>query len=337
MAGIQEIADLTGLSKATVSRALRGLPVVAPSTVVAVRDAAESLGYIPSASASGLATGRNRAIGVIVPTFDRWFYSQVLDGVDRELRQRGYDLIVYNLGDGAGDRDRVFHRSILRHRVDALILLALTFSLEEREQLRQTEYPTIAVGGPGPGMRHIGIDDYQASFLAVGHLVDLGHQRIALIGGVDDKGLNDSVPRNRLSGFEAVLAMAGLTARPEWVVDGHYRFTSAYEATRKLFADRSDRPTALFCASDEMAFGAIAALTGLGLRVPRDVSIVGIDGHEVGESLGLTTIAQFPVEQGRRAARQVLDELDGAPFEAAFDSAPFEFVLRTSTAPPAHP
>ena len=94
MTGIQEIARATGLSKSTVSRALRGLPSVSESTTRSVQRAADQLGYIPSSVAAGLATGRNRAIGVLVPLINRWFYVKVLEGIDAQLREAGYDLIL---------------------------------------------------------------------------------------------------------------------------------------------------------------------------------------------------------------------------------------------------
>lgn len=334
MAGIGEIAERTGLSKATVSRALRGLPSVAGDTVALVRRAADDLGYIPSAAAAGLATGRNQAIGALVPVLDRWFYTRTLEGADEELRARGFDLMLYNLGGGPGDRDRVFHRSILRRRIDALLVLALAFDPEEAAELRRAEFPTLAVGGPASGVRHIGIDDHQVAYLATAHLIELGHTRIAHIGGHDVLGLNQAVPLNRLGGFQLALTEAGIAMREEWVVDGRYSFAGGAEAARRLFAHGGERPTAVFAASDETAFGAITALHALGVRVPDDVSIVAIDGHEDGAEWGLTTVAQFPKEQGRMAARQLLDELDGAPAPDGFDSARFEFLVRSSTAAP---
>ena len=334
MVGIVEIAERTGLSKATVSRALRGPPTVTAETTQTVRPAAAELGYIPSVAAAGLATGRNQAIGALVPVLDRWFYTHVLEGADAELRRRGYDLLLYNLGGGPGERDRVFHRSILRRRIDGLLVLALTFTPEEQEQLQQTEFPTIAVGGPTAGVRHIGIDDHQVSYLAAAHLIELGHTRIAQIGGSDVLGLNASVPSNRLSGFRYAMADAGLPVREDWIVDGRYDFGGGVEATRQLFAG-PETPTALFATSDEMAFGAMTELRRRGLRVPEDVSVIGIDGHEDAVHYGLTTVAQSPSDQGRLAARRLLDEIEGAPPAEGFDPAPFAFVIRTSTAPPA--
>ncbi len=334
MPGIGEIAERTGLSKATVSRALRGLPGVADGTLAVVRRAADELGYIPSVAASGLATGRNRAIGALVPVLGRWFYTRVLEGADEELRRRGYDLLLYNLGGGPPERDRAFHRSILRRRVDGLLVLALTFTEEEAVELAQTEFPAIAVGGPAASVRHIGIDDHQAAYLATAHLIDLGHTCIAQIGGSDAMGLNASVPSNRLSGFRHAMTDAGLPVREDWIVDGGYAFGGGDEAARILFSDPRDAPTAIFATSDEMAFGAITWLGRAGIRVPDDVSIVGIDGHEDGVHYGLTTVAQYPAEQGSLAVRHLLDEIEGSAPEDGFDPARFEFVVRQSTAAP---
>jgi LacI family repressor for deo operon, udp, cdd, tsx, nupC, and nupG len=327
--GIQEIARATGLSKSTVSRALRGLPSVSESTTRSVQRAADRLGYIPSSAAAGLATGRNRAIGVLVPVINRWFYVNVLEGIDAQLREAGYDLILYNLGGRGGDRERVFHRSILRKRVDALV-----FDQAEREQLQAMEYPVLVVGGPGPGVRHMGIDDRAAGIAATTHLLELGHTEIAHIGGEDEMGLNVAVPLERREGFAAALSAAGLTAREEWIVNGRFVFDGGYHAMEELLALPGTRPTAVFAASDEMAFGALAALSAAGLSVPGDISVIGIDGHQYGEVLGLTTISQNPYQQGVDATRVLLAELEGGEHAARFEAAPFELVVRRSTGAP---
>ncbi|GAA4672745.1 LacI family DNA-binding transcriptional regulator [Frondihabitans cladoniiphilus] len=332
MNGIQEIAAATGLSKSTVSRALRNLPSVAPSTIMAVRRKADELGYIPSSAASGLATGRTRAVGVVVPVIDRWFYIQVLEGVDAELRRAGYDLILFNLGGLAGDRERVFHRSILRKRVDALILLSLVFEDDERRQLETMEYPTLVIGGPAPGVRHLGIDDYAVARTATEYLLGLGHRAIAHIGGQDREGLNTAVPGERHEGFADALATHGIEPRPEWDGNGAFSFQGGHDAMARILASDS-RPTAVFAASDEMAFGAIVAIREAGLRIPEDLSVVGIDGHAYGEVLGLTTFSQDPVEQGRFAARVLLAELAGQPPVPWLDPAPVRFIERTSAGP----
>lgn len=333
MSGIQEIASATGLSKSTVSRALRNLPSVAPGTIMAVRRKADELGYIPSSAASGLATGRNHAVGVVVPVINRWFYIQVLEGLEAELRTSGYDLILFSLGGRGGDRDRAFHRSILRKRVDALVLLSLVFSEVEREELARVEYPTLLVGGRVAGIRHLGIDDHDVAQRATRYLIDLGHRAIAHIGGQDVADMNVAVPGERLEGYVEALAAAGLPHPPEWQEHGGYTFEGGYEAMGRILAG-DPVPTAVFAASDELAFGAMLAIERAGLTVGRDISVVGIDGHAYGRTLGLTTFEQDPSAQGARAAQVLVAELAGQPALPRFEPAPVRFVERTSAGPP---
>lgn len=332
--GIQEIATVTGLSKSTVSRALRGMSTVADSTIDQVRRVADELGYVPSSAAAGLATGRQRAVGVVVPVIDRWFYVKALGGVDAELRRAGYDLVLYNLGGPGGDRDRAFRRSMLRHRVDALVLLSLVLDETERAELELARHPMIVIGGPAAGLRNVGVDDVVVAGIAVDHLCGLGHRDVAYVGGQDEAGMNVAVPWLRRDGFVDAMAGRGLGVRDEWVLDGRFSFAGGVDAGDALFARGTvARPTAVFCASDEMALGVVLAARRAGLSVPEDVSVIGIDGHEYGEVVGLTTVAQDPEAQGRTAARAVLAEVDGAA-AAPLPAAPAHLVVRATTGPP---
>ncbi|MDR6574582.1 DNA-binding LacI/PurR family transcriptional regulator [Curtobacterium sp. 320] len=340
--GIQEIATVTGLSKSTVSRALRGMSTVADTTIDEVRRVADELGYVPSSAAAGLATGRQRAIGVVVPVIDRWFYVKALGGVDAELRRAGYDLVLYNLAGPGGDRDRAFRRSMLRHRVDGLVLLSLVLDETERAELELTRHPMIVIGGPAPGLRNVGVDDVAVAGIAVEHLCGLGHRDVAYVGGQDEAGMNVAVPWLRRDGFVDALAARGIAVREDWILDGRFSFAGGVDAGEALFGGRDGRrsvgrdgawPTAVFCASDEMALGVVLAARRAGLSVPEDVSVIGIDGHEYGEVTGLTTIAQDPVAQGRVAARAVLAEVDGG-LAGPLPASPAHLVVRSTTGPP---
>ncbi|WIA98938.1 LacI family DNA-binding transcriptional regulator [Curtobacterium sp. MCBA15_012] len=332
--GIQEIASRTGLSKSTVSRALRGLPTVADATIGEVRRVADELGYVPSSAAAGLATGRQRAVGVVVPVIDRWFYVRALRGVDAELRQAGYDLVLYNLGGPGGDRDRAFRRSMLRHRVDGLVLLSLVLDETERAELELSDHPIVVIGGPAPGLRNVGVDDLAVTDTAVAHLAGLGHREIAYLGGQDEDGMNVAVPYLRRDGFADAMRRRGLDVRADRLLDGRFSFAGGAAAGEHLLGRTpGDRPTAVFCASDEMALGVLLAASRAGLSVPGDVSVMGIDGHEYGAVVGLTTVAQDPEAQGRAAARAVLAEVDGAS-AGPLPAAPAELVVRTSTGAP---
>jgi DNA-binding LacI/PurR family transcriptional regulator len=341
MTSIDDVARASGVSTATVSRALRGLPNVSSTTREAVRRAADDLGYVASSSASGLASGRTLAMGAVVPSVSRWFYTAVLEGLDHELRAASYDLILVNLGGRGADRSRVFHRSILRKRTDALVALCLDFSAEERRQLASTDHPTMVIGGPVRGLRHIGIDDGGVAFEATQHLIDLGHIDIAHLGGDDEEGLNHIVPEARRAGWVRALGDAGLPVRDDRFLLGRFDTKTSRQAVDAMLdagaGRRSGRagghPTAIFAASDEMAMGAMLSLWAHGLRVPQDVSVIGIDGHPLSSAFGLSTYEQNPFAQGATAARMLLGELAGGTPRRRSVRHPVRFVDRGSAGP----
>jgi LacI family transcriptional regulator, repressor for deo operon, udp, cdd, tsx, nupC, and nupG len=334
MTSLIDIARELGLSKSTVSRAMRGMPGISPATVEAVRGVAEREGYVPSLAASGLTTGRHHAIGVVVPSLRRWFYASVVSGIDAALAEANYDVVLFDLSRGGGE-ERLFHRSLLRRRVDGLIVLSTDFAAEEQRQLDEVGLPTIGVGGPTHGMPRVGVDDRAVVVTATRHLVELGHRRIGLVGGVDVEGLNSKVPEIRSAAFFDTLAQAGIDVRDEWMLSGGYRFGQAKRAIEGLLASGVELPTALVCTSDEMAAGVMFALQGAGIVVPDEVSVIGIDGHEYAEPLGLTTVQQEPEQQGRDAAAWILAHLVGGSGDwPDVPPAPYELVLRSTTGRP---
>jgi LacI family repressor for deo operon, udp, cdd, tsx, nupC, and nupG len=307
---IQDVASASGVSIATVSRALRGLPNVSDTTRSRIQTVADTLGYVASSSASGLASGRTLAMGVVTPSVSRWFYTTVIEGIDAALREANYDMILYNLASRGGDRERVFHRSILRKRTDALIALCLDFTSGEREQLLSLGHPTIMIGGPVRGIRHIGIDERAVARNATNHLIQLGHRDIAHLGGDDDEGLNRQVPRDRRLGFLDAMAAAGFSVRGEWMLSGRFSLNASRQVIGKLLSQPSPHPSAIMANSDEMAIGAILAARDHGLSVPGDISVIGIDNHDLAETFGLTTMAQDPWAQGALGARILLEDLN---------------------------
>lgn len=331
MVGIDDVARAAGVSTATVSRALSGRGAVSTATRDRVLSAAGRLGYVVSAAASSLATGRTRAVGVVVPFLDRWFFSTVLAGISDALVRRGYDITLYSVSADVAERRRVFDDHLRRRRIDAVITIALELDAEESASLRGLGVPIVAIAGPHPLLTTLTVDDLAVGRLATAHLLGLGHRRLAHIGADAVTDAASSVPTLRRRGFEDSLAEAGITlydVEPaDFTIDGGSR------AAARLLA-RDDRPTALFAASDEMAIGAILAARELGLRVPDDVSIIGVDGHELGRWFGLTTVDQFARGQGGRAAEAVLSALDGAQPAPGRGTLPFELVDRGSTAAP---
>ncbi len=338
MTSIEDVARASGVSIATVSRALRGLPNVSASTRDRIRGVADELGYVASSSASGLASGRTMAMGLVVPSVSRWFYTTVMEGVDSVLRQANYDMVLYNLASRGGERERVFHRSILRKRTDALIAVGIDFTADEREQLLSIGHPMMMIGGPVRGIRHIGIAERAVARQATEYLIALGHRDIAHLGGDDDDGLNRRVPVDRRLGFKDAMLAAGLPVRDEWLLSGRFSMTASRAVMSDVFARPGPRPSAIFASSDEMAIGAILAAGDSGISVPSELSVIGIDNHDLSESFGLTTIAQDPYEQGSMGARILLDDLGGAALPTRSSiRADTVLIERSSTTRPSQP
>jgi LacI family repressor for deo operon, udp, cdd, tsx, nupC, and nupG len=339
MTSIHDVARDTGVSTATVSRALRGLPNVSPSTREMVQAAAARLGYVPSPSASGLSGGRHHAIAIVIPSTARWFYTTVVEGVDSVLRREGYDTFLVILAATATDRERLFHNALLRKRADAVIALGIDFTADERRELRTVDMPAMVVGAPVRGVRSVGIDDTAAGTAAMEHLLALGHRRIGHLGGETEYGMDHSVGQDRAQAWRAALERHDIVPAPEWYALGAFLMPQAKIAATTMLQS-ADPPTAIFAGSDEMAFGAIAAALELGLRVPQDLSVIGIDDHAWSEAFGLTTIRQDPFDQGRIAARTVVAELSGLVVPVSATTADIRLIRRRSTAcprPPAAP
>ena len=344
LAGIKDVADRAGLSVATVSRALSGKANVSPKSRQLARAAAKELGFVPSYHASSLASGRNHNVGLVVPFVHRWYFSSVMEGVSATLLDAGYDLTLYNVGDQPERRHSVLNDFLLRKRLDAVIAVALVLSEAEIKQLLAIHRPIVGIGGALAGASTIRINDAGLSRMAADHLIRLGHTRIAHMTGHAELNQDFKLPGIRQSGFEAAMKAAGLEVRPEWQVSADFTIQGAYASARRLLGTASERPTAVFAASDEMAIGTILAARDFGLRVPQDLSVIGLDGHELGEVFGLTTINQDARGQGALAAKLLVERLDAGAKQSAKRASglpatddreyPTEFVIRTSTAVP---
>lgn len=335
MAGIKDVAERAGLSIATVSRALSGRGHVSPKSRARAQAAAADLGFVPSYQASSLASGRNYNIGLVVPSVHRWYFASVVEGVSAALLDAGYDLTLYNITERSERRQSVLNDFLLRKRVDAVIAVALALTESEIAQMLAIHRPIVGIGGPLPGASTIRIDDHGLAEAAVNHLVRLGHTRIAHLTGDSTYEQDFKIPRTRLAGYEKAMLAAGLSVRPEWTVTADFTVQGAYAAARSLLGGVTERPTAVFAASDEMAIGAILAARDFGLRIPDDLSVIGMDGHELGALFGLTTIDQDPRGQGALAVRLLLEGLDGGSDQAVLDTEyPTKFVIRSSTAVP---
>ena len=329
------MAERAGVSPATVSRSLRGLAKVSPDTRRWVIDAARELDYVSLLEAHSIEAGPRRTVAVIVPYITRWFFSTVTAGAVEVLRSQAYDVMLYHLG-SADVRDHFFERMPLDARVAGILTLSMPLTEQHTLALRALGLPMVSVGTQVPGSPSVGIDEGGAGASAVNHLLHLKHERIGFIAGACDAsqfGFVSSGARRR--GAERALAAAGLPLDPKLIAEGSHGLDGGAAAMAQLLT-RPVLPTAVFAEYDELAIGALWALRRAGLAVPGDISIVGIDDHEVAAMLDLTTIAQSVPEQGEVAAELLIQLLEGPAVEDICEPVvlPTRLVLRGSTGPP---
>ncbi|MEM7130070.1 MAG: LacI family DNA-binding transcriptional regulator [Chloroflexota bacterium] len=332
-ATIEEVAKLSGVSTATVSRALRGLPNVAPSTRATVIQTAETLNYAISPQASRIASGRSM-IGIIRPLVDQWFYAKLAFNAEIVLSTAGYDVVRYSI-----ERTQIqaqFLRQLINRRlVDGLIFSTVVLDTDALSIVQDARLPVVTIETMTEVFPSIGIDNYAAGQLATRHLINLRHRRIGLITGAENDPTGFTVTNDRTRGYRIALKEAGIEWRPEYEaqVPGNYYYEGGEEAMKQLFSLHQP-PTAIFAVTDEMAIGALKAVRDMNLRVPQDISIIGFDDNEVAEYIGLTTIRQPVADYGEVAAKQVIRQFgNDSREESQHIQLPVELILRTTTGP----
>ncbi len=304
---IRDVAAAAGVSTATVSRALRGLPNVDHATREKVKVVAAELDYVISPSASRLASGRTGSIAVITPYISRWFFSEVISGVESILQQAGLDMLLINVGDYQNGHARIPPTPRLKRRVDGILLISLPPQDPDLEPILNLDMPKSMIGGVVQGVDCIAIDDCQAAQMATEHLVQFGHTRIGLIaGGPAEARFVAETQRER--GFRSVMKQHGLQEDPMLEAFGRFTIEGGERAMLALL-NQAVPPTAVFAMSDEMAFGALQAIRSKGLVPGEDISIIGIDNHPMSGYLNLSTVAQPVAQLGVIAAERLLAQM----------------------------
>ena len=322
---------MAGVSVATVSRALRDLPYVAPETRKRVAEVAADLQYEAHPQASRLASGRTWTIGVAAPQFGTWFPSRALGGINSVFARAGYDLLISMMNTPEDRRRFLEEAPSFSRRVDGIVLIDTFVSAEGSSADSFFDRPVVAVGERLEGASSIAIDNRLASRRAVEHLIDLGHERIGLVAGLQLEDLPTPVPRQRYLGYEDALRAVNLPVDPELEISCDWSATGG-AAVLSTLLDCSNPPTAVFCMSDEIAFGVLRDAARRGLAVPGDLAVIGFDDHDLSDALGLTTMRQAVDEMGVRAAATVLALIDGEPVTDITWDVPL--MVRETTAPP---
>ncbi len=318
---IQDIARLAGVSKATVSRVLNHKPDVDPSTRERILRIMDEHGFVPSITAAGLAGGRTRMIGVLVPSLTWPFIPEIVQGVAEFVERSSYELILYSTstssvshiseasGKTAGNHNATLDRILDARLTAGLVAITPGQSAARLTQLYEQGFPVVLIDDQGlpTSAPWVGADNRTGAYQAVRHLISLGHRRIAHIKGP----ASYQCSQERYYGYCQALVEAELTPDPSLVVQGDFEVASGRAAAHMLFS-MAERPTAIFAANDHMAWGVMEVAEELGLRVPEDVALVGFDNMATSahKRPPLTTVRQPFHEMGRRAAEVLLGLLE---------------------------
>jgi LacI family transcriptional regulator len=321
-----DVARLAGVSPSTVSRILNGTAKVSDDKRLAVLAAIEKVNFAPNQMAQGLKKGRSMTIGIVVQDISSPFFDETLRGIDDGLKGTGYaSVIVSGHWNAEEETDRV--RLLLARKVDGIILLSGRIA-DDVVLKFSTQKPIVSTGRALHTSTALGFktDNEHGAWLAVHHLVQLGHRRIAFISGP----VNNHDADERLAGYRRALEEAQIEIDPALIVEGNYHEASGMMAMNRLF-DTHQQFTAVFAANDLSAYGARLALYRKGIRVPDDISLVGFDDLP-GSSYTtppLTTIRQPLYDMGRIATGALLRLINGEAVQGEIP--PVELVVRETT------
>jgi len=327
---IREIAELAGVSIATVSRVVNGRDDVSEETREVVQRIVREHGYTANRSARGLSAGRTGFVGVTVPMVAPPYFTLILEGAAEALDELDMRIVLCPTRH-QHDREVTLLERLMHGTTDGAILILPEETNDELDVLVNHGYRFVVVD---PLMRlderisGVSSANTAGADQAMRHLLELGHRRIAAITG--PRGWFATEERRR--GYHAALAAEGIMPEPALEVEGDFQIEGGVTAGEQLL-DLPDRPTAIFAFNDNLAIGLIQAARARGLRVPEDVSVVGFDDTELASivSPGLTTVRQPLAEMGRMAVSLLTRALDNQRFEALHVELATRLIVRGST------
>lgn len=308
MVTIYDIAKAAGVGKSTVANALTGKGTVNEATRQRILHLAREMGYRPSLVARNLSQHKTLTIALVLPTLINPFYPEIIEVVENIVREHEYQTLIcnthYDFALGRQQMERLMSRWI-----DGYIIMGSSIDISDISRYVKQGQPIVLCdwqeNEPAPGIAQISVDFYRAGQLAAEHLIELGHRSIAVIVDEPQQTL-------RLEGFQSITQAAGVSLPLEMIEPGNSTLESGYVAAKKLLA-RPLLPTAIFATNDWMAVGAMEAILEKGLRVPQDISIVGLDDIVISAHLHppLTTIAVPKTDLARQATELLLGQING--------------------------
>lgn len=328
MTTIKDIARRAGVTPGVVSRALNNKYGVKPSTKERIQSIAQEMGYYPNTAARSLVTRKTDTIGIMMADISEPFYAQIIKGMEYVANQTGHTLLFSNSYESV-EHNRVLQKMIYAERVDGLIIVGS--NIEEKNfvfTLIEQNIPFVLIerNFTDPNINCLWVDNVQGAYLATQHLIERGHRRIAHLAG----NLYNQVTLDRIEGYKQALSKAGINFSQEWIHTGNFASPNAYEAMKEILRQGC---TAVFAASDTMAYGALRAIAEAGLTVPDDVSVVGFDDLDFSELTNppLTTIRQPRHAMGMKSMELLTSILRGESSSGAKVCLMPELIIRKST------
>lgn len=326
---IEDVAASAGVSMKTVSRVLNHEPNVSETTRKLVESAVKKLQYRPLPSARVLAGRRSYLVAMLFDNPSSNYLMEIQMGVLDACQAQHYNLMLAPLTSGSRGLAAKVESLVLQSQIDGLVLTPpLTDDVHLLKRLSELGVPWSSVSAKEKH-RHVGVvvDEYGAVCEMMAHLVALGHRRIAHIIGHKAHGASTW----RLAGYNEGMRRAGIVPDPSWIVPGEFSYDSGYAAAQRLLT-LPQRPTAIFAANDDMAAGAICAISEHGLSVPQDVAVCGFDDTPIAHQIypALTTVRQPTREMGRLAALELIKEIR-EPGSGGIVDVPYALQLRRST------
>ncbi|WP_167758850.1 LacI family DNA-binding transcriptional regulator [Thermaerobacter sp. FW80] len=308
-ATIRDVAQRAGVSQSTVSRVINERGYVSDQTRRRVLEAARALNFRPNFLARSLVQKSTRTLGLVIPDITNPFFPAIVRGVEDAAARAGYTVLLTHTDD---DPHREAEAVVqLRERwVDGMIIAPQAYQTSHLHDLVHSGVPTVFIDRVPPRLNvdAVSSDNEHGAWLAVRHLVELGHRCIAHVAGPK----TSPTAQARLRGYQRALAEAGISFKRDLVFEGGFRFEGGVYAAKQLL-NRRPRPTAVFAANDLMALGVLHATTEAGVEVPHELAVVGFDDilPAVLVSPPLTTVAQNSYDLGARAVELLLDRISG--------------------------
>jgi LacI family transcriptional regulator len=310
MTSIREVAQLARVSTATVSNTINRPEVVLPATRDRVNAAIEELGFIPNQHARQLNGLSSPVLGLVVIDASNPFFTDIARAVESTASESDNVVILCNSG-GSEAKEANFLRLLAGQRVRGILLTPARANDDEVARIARSPVPVVLLDhSSGPDFCSVSVDDIRGGRLAVDHLLDLGHRRIAFIGGANEIRQH----ADRFRGATEAITARGLDAAAALVrVQTDAIDTAAGAAAAASLTDLAERPTAVFCANDLLAFGVYRGLAHAGISVPREMSLMGYDDIDVAADwiVPMTSVRQPAADMGRTATRLLLEHSSG--------------------------